>query len=220
VTVPVSVADCDKDAVACNYGVDSSTQATDVVAQNDPTDQGVMNVDSLPQDSTEGGAAGLIAEQKADPTLASCWRQADAGKGDFLAHKGLLYHRDQVEGESVWQLCVPQFRRASLLRLAHESVFGGHLAERKTRERIRLSFYWPELRKSVLQQYANVVTVSYVLSRWQPTVCLSRLRHVVMCRFRYSIWTVSVLLSPRRLKVIVIVCVLWITVHGGHQCIC
>jgi len=47
--------------------------------------------------------------------------------------------------------CVyPQGRRDSILRLAHESVFGGHLGERKTRERIRLSFYWPGLRKSVL----------------------------------------------------------------------
>jgi len=157
-TVPVSVADCDKDAVACNYGVDSSTQATEVVAQDDTTDQEVMNVDSLPQASTERDVTVLIAEQKADPTLASCSRQADAGKGNFLVHKGLLYHRDQVEGESVWQLCVPQSRRASVLRLAHKSVFGGHLAERKTRERIRLSFYWPELRKFVLQhvrQFCN-----------------------------------------------------------------
>jgi len=86
VTVPVSVDDCDKDAVACNYGVDSSTQATELVAQDDSTDQEVMNVDSLPQDITEGDTTVLIAEQKADPNLASCWRQADAGKGNFLVH--------------------------------------------------------------------------------------------------------------------------------------
>ena len=30
------------------------------------------------------------------------------------------------------------------------SLFGGHLGERKPRKRIRLSFYWPGLRKSVL----------------------------------------------------------------------
>jgi len=46
-----------------------------------------MNVDSLPQDSTEGDVTVLIAEQKNDPTLASCWRQADAGKGNFLVHE-------------------------------------------------------------------------------------------------------------------------------------
>jgi len=38
-----------------------------------------------------------------------------------------------------------------VLRLAHESVFGGHLGEKKMRERIRLSFFWPELHKSVVQ---------------------------------------------------------------------
>ena len=151
VPVSVSAVDCNNDAVVCDDGVDSSTQPTEVIGQDDTTDQGVMNVDSVPQDCMEGDATVLIDEQKGDPTLASCWRQAGAGKGNFLVHKGVLYHRDQVEGESVCQLCVPQSRRASVLQLAHESVFGGHLAEKKTRERIRLSFYWPELRKSVLQ---------------------------------------------------------------------
>ena len=31
----------------------------------------------------------------------------------------------------------------------HDSVFGGHMGEKKTRERIRLSFYWPGLRQSI-----------------------------------------------------------------------
>jgi len=57
-----------------------------------------------------------------------------------------LYHEDQVDGQSVCHLCVPQGRISQILRLAHESVFGGHLGERKTRERIRMSFYWPVLR--------------------------------------------------------------------------
>ena len=43
-----------------------------------------------------------------------------------MIHNGLLYHRDQVEGQSVSQLCVPKGRRDNVLRLAHESVFGGH----------------------------------------------------------------------------------------------
>ena len=75
-------------------------------------DQDVLNIDSQPQDSSEGDASVLIAEQEADPSLASCWRQAAEGKSSFLIHKGILYHRDQVEGESVCQLCVPQTRRA------------------------------------------------------------------------------------------------------------
>jgi len=51
-------------------------------------------------------------------------------------------------------LCVPEYKRNSVLQVAHDSVFGGHLAERKTRERVRLSFYWPQLRQSVKQYVA------------------------------------------------------------------
>jgi len=40
----------------------------------------------------------------------------------------------------VSQLCLPQNRRAKVLKLAHDSVFGGHMGEKKTRERIRLFF--------------------------------------------------------------------------------
>ena len=72
-SVSVSAADCNNDAVACDDGVDSSTQATEVIGQDDTTDQGVMNVDSVPQDCMEGDATVLIDEQKGDPTLASCW---------------------------------------------------------------------------------------------------------------------------------------------------
>ena len=48
---------------------------------------------------------------------------------------------------------MPECKRNTVLQLAHDSVFGGHLAERKTRERIRLSFHWPKskLRQSVKQ---------------------------------------------------------------------
>jgi len=48
-----------------------------------------------------------------------------------VIHNGFLYHRDQVEGQSVSQLCVPKGRRDNVLRLAHKSVFGAHLGERK-----------------------------------------------------------------------------------------
>jgi len=92
----------------------------------------------------------LAQKQKQDSTLAPCWVQAQTGKSGFVIHKDLWYHKDQIHGQSVCHLCVPQGRSAQILRLAHKSVFGGHLGERKIRKRIRLSFYWPGLRKSVL----------------------------------------------------------------------
>ena len=42
------------------------------------------------------------------------------------------------------QLCVPKQRRSQILTLAHE-IYGAHLGTEKTRDRIRLTFYWPTL---------------------------------------------------------------------------
>jgi len=140
-SVAVNVTSCDINAV-CDVGTETNDTE---VEYNAPED-----VDSLPVSEVEADATALFTEQGEDPSLANCWMQAQAGKGGFLTHKGLLYHKDQVEGQAVCQLCVPQGRRAKILQLAHESVVGGHLGERKTRERISLSFYWPGLCKTVL----------------------------------------------------------------------
>jgi len=63
--------------------------------------------------------------------------------------KGVLYHKNKVDGQPISQLCVPESKRVQVLKLAHDSVFGCHLGERKTRERVRLSFYWPMMRQSI-----------------------------------------------------------------------
>ena len=56
----------------------------------------------------------------------------------------LLYHKKSVMGEVIFQLVVPQARRNHVLELGHNK-FGGHMAERKTSERIEFTFYWPTL---------------------------------------------------------------------------
>ena len=114
----------------------------------------VVNVDDV-DSCVFGDASNLIKEQKEDSTLKSCWAFAEQGKNGFKVHNGILFHNDKVEGQSISQLCVPQGRRSNVLKLAHDSVFGGHMGERKTRERIRLSFYWPELRQSVHKYVAS-----------------------------------------------------------------
>ena len=149
----LQAADVSVNTLACE--ADAVSEAEDVPIDSQDEPENVTGVDSLPQNGVEGDVSALASEQRADPTLEPCWAQAVAGKGGFTIHRGLLYHKDQVEGQPVSQLCVPQ------ARLAHESVFGGHLGERKTRERIRLSFYWPELRKSVL---CHVVQLSAMRS--------------------------------------------------------
>jgi len=76
-------------------------------------------------------------------------QQAKVNKGDFVVSEGVLYHKDKVKGQPIWQLCVPESRRTQVLKLAHDSVFGCNLGERKTQERVRLSFYWPRMPQSI-----------------------------------------------------------------------
>jgi len=81
-----------------------------------------------------------IDEQKSDETLSDCRDMAHQCKGDYAISRGLLYHKEKVEGQSVCQLCVPVGRRDAVLKLAHESAYGGHLGERNASQRIRLFF--------------------------------------------------------------------------------
>jgi len=54
------------------------------------------------------------------------------------------------------------------LKVAHDSVFGGHLWERKTIDRIRLSFYWSRMKPDV-RDYTMSCTVCQMMSRKRTT---------------------------------------------------
>ena len=82
-------------------------------------------------------------------SLTSCFNACSKGKGNCLLCDGLLYHDDHVLGHKVHQLCAPLERRDYILKLAHDTVFNNHMAYRKTKERIRLSLWWPKLSKDV-----------------------------------------------------------------------
>jgi len=109
------------------YDVNTETGAPEVEGNTS------KYVDSLPTRQVEADSVTLAPEQDQDPTLAPCWAQAQARKSGFVIHKDLLYYKDQVDGQSVCQLSVPQGRRAQILRLAHEFVFSGHLGNTGTR---------------------------------------------------------------------------------------
>jgi len=51
-------------------------------------------------------------------------------------------------GHKVEQLCLPRSRRSQAIRLAHET-FGGHLAAKKTKARLKLSFTWSTIAADV-----------------------------------------------------------------------
>ena len=83
------------------------------------------------------------------------------------------------------QLCVPEGRRQEILHLAHDQA-GFHQGQRKTSERIRLNFYWPLLKSSVVQYVLQCpdcqLTKGKRVKDRVPTVPILGLRSLVnMC---------------------------------------
>lgn len=88
-------------------------------------------------------------EQEKCEDLQDARKQAVEGTGGFYLHDNFLFHKEKVLGEAVGQLVLPKNRREEVLKLAHCSIFGGHMGAKKTTERIRYSFYWTGLSKDV-----------------------------------------------------------------------
>ncbi|XP_055936794.1 uncharacterized protein LOC129966395 [Argiope bruennichi] len=87
----------------------------------------------------------LKEEQRKCDTLLSVRKNLSLGKGNFFMNDELIFHRDKILGEKVNQLVLPKNKRQQVLKLAHESIFGCHMGLKKTSERIKYSFYWPNM---------------------------------------------------------------------------
>ena len=90
-------------------------------------------------------------DQLSDSTLTPIFVEVKRGAHDYFINPvdELLYHRENIRGLPVSQLVVPSTRRKDVMRLAHDSVWGGHLGYDKTLERIRYSFFWPSINQEV-----------------------------------------------------------------------
>ena len=120
---------------------DNTVHSPKIISSNQNSDNTISSSD----------ANTLKVEQATDKTLSSCWAMANKGKGNFLVQNGFLYHLDQVLGHKVQQLCLPENRRARVLKLAHDLCHEGY---KRTKEKIRRSFYWSTLARDV-KAYTN-----------------------------------------------------------------
>ncbi|XP_049522644.1 uncharacterized protein LOC125945112 [Dermacentor silvarum] len=102
------------------------------------------DTDEVPSQRTK-----LRTAQLADESLKKAWADATAGKAGMFVSDGLLYHWDSIAGSKVKQLVLPASMRQEVLLLAHESLWGGHLGPKKTKLRIKYSFFWPGLEEAV-----------------------------------------------------------------------
>lgn len=94
----------------------------------------------------------LLQEQRSDPTLSTVVKRYDEGseletrgyKYEFVLKKGRICRVcTSPAGDVNNQLVVPERYRLGVFQLGHESAMGGHMAHRKTRDRIQAEFYWP-----------------------------------------------------------------------------
>jgi hypothetical protein len=95
---------------------------------------------SADDDSCCADAITLRNEKLADPALAKYWNFAREEKCGFVLKDGLLYHHGKVNGEKVIQLCLPETRIDTVLKLGQYMPFSGHMAFRRTNDRVSLNF--------------------------------------------------------------------------------
>ncbi|GBM22536.1 hypothetical protein AVEN_183970-1 [Araneus ventricosus] len=84
-----------------------------------------------------------------DPTLWDTWEMARTEGNAYAIKDGVLTHTEYICGEKVKQVVLPKCKRAEVLLVAHEIPLAGHLGEQKTKQRIKYSFFWPEIKKDV-----------------------------------------------------------------------
>jgi hypothetical protein len=133
----VTNASAESDVAVIDHACDNSGNNVSHV----PVRSDFIDFDGVAQLVSDQGKASveyLRREQLDDKTLAGCWLMAKRGKGNYFAKDDLLFRAEKICGQVVDNLVVPEGRRSHVLKLAHE-MCGGHLAMKKTRDRIRIS---------------------------------------------------------------------------------
>ena len=107
-------------------------------------------------------AEDLRTEQRADPTLSQYYKLVEDGDprigkdgsvSTFLVQKGILYREYQSPPGSgsttTQQVVLPKKLRSQVLKVAHESLLGGHQGIKKTSDRVHMNFYWPGMQGDI-----------------------------------------------------------------------
>ena len=132
----------------------SNTKADIKQAVINQADLKNKNVEDFPLGSAERAMRAhdeMVELQNSDKTIESCFDMAKTGKSEFYIRPldKLLYRKTQQYGFQVHQLVLPEAKRLEVLVTAHDSVWGGHFAFKKTFQRIQTSFFWPTMRKDI-----------------------------------------------------------------------
>lgn len=156
-------------------------------------------------------------EQRGDQSLRKAYEDARKGKGGMFLSNELLYHRDSIAGTKVDQLVLPRSKREEVLQLTHKSRWGGHLGPKKTKARIKYSFYWPGVERDVAE-YCKTCHGCQIHSerRRGNRVPITPLTdQIILSRSSMSTSLVPWLL--RQEGATSTLCAWWISIHAGQR---
>ena len=119
---------------------------------------------SLSDEADKMSTSQLIAEQHKDPELSNLFlRVVDENEVSqnpvcLFTKNGVLMRKwrpPDVSVEDEWavkhQIVIPKSYRQEILSMAHETPLAGHMGINKTCQKILNHFYWPSLRKDVVE---------------------------------------------------------------------
>ena len=122
---------------------------TEVQTTTIPNEENTSIVD--PTIETSQNIENIRKEQQEDETLKEAIESLKMKNTQYYVRSldGLLFHVENVNGREVHQLVLPKIRRQEVLKLAHDSEWAGHLAYKKTKQRINRVFFWPKMKEDI-----------------------------------------------------------------------
>ena len=125
---------------------------------------------------------GLVSEQGADPAVSLIFESAVSEQEivsvacGFFIKNGVLMRKwtpsYALAGEDfgvVTQVVVPLKYRSDILSLAHDHQLAGHLGVNKTYDRVLRHFFWPGLKRDVVQ-FCKSCHVCQVIGKPNQTI--------------------------------------------------
>jgi len=145
-----------KTATAGNHMSSETDYALQDLARIDISD---IQHEDVTQTETHGDANRDRAQrfkldQQTDGGLQVYWTRAKLGSTEFTIRSDLLYRRASMHSgvtNDGYVLVLPRSHESETIRLAHDSLLGGHLGTRKTFQRISGEYFFPKMKRKVTQ---------------------------------------------------------------------
>lgn len=107
-------------SVRSNNDENTETENSSQILNREQSFIDVDDVSPLQKQICFGSSSDLLLEKHNDVTLAAAFKLARQGKGNYLFKNSLLHRTENICGQQLTNLVVPNSRRLSVLKLAHD----------------------------------------------------------------------------------------------------